>query len=228
MAYWAQMPCTPVQSKHRSRTIPLRYRCQMAPPSPVQLSRDALHTTTPTARSRTMHTYRRQMDPTVNWASMPCIPLHPLLDLGQCIYIEGRWINPSHLSIDDLHNTTPTARSRTVHIYRRQMDPPVNWAQMPCILLHPLLDPGQCLYIEGRWTPQSIKHRCLEYHYTSCGPPQSIEHRCSCILLHLLLDLGQCIYIEGRWTPSQSSIWCIEYHYTKYISIEGNGSPMQA
>ena len=51
------------------------------------------------------------------------------------IYISGRWT--PHLSIDALHTATPTARSRTMHIYSRQMDPP--------------------------W---SIDHRCLEYCYT--------------------------------------------------------------
>ena len=66
---------------------------------------------------------------------------------------------PSQLSTDALHTATPTARSRTMHIYRRQMDPPVNPAQMPSILLHPLLDLGQCIYIEGSWTPQlSMMH----------------------------------------------------------------------
>ena len=54
---------------------------------------------------------------------MPCILLFPLLDLVQCIYIEGRWI-PSQSSIDALHITTPTARYSTMHIYRRQTDPP--------------------------------------------------------------------------------------------------------
>ena len=138
---------------------------------------------------------------------MPCIPLHPLLDVVQCIYIEGRW-TPSQLSIDALHTTTPTARSRppsqsstdvlytttptarcsTMHIYRNQMDsqsinhrclaycythcqiytPPGNQAQMPCIPLHPLLDIVQCIYIEGTWTPKSIKYRCLAYCYTHC------------------------------------------------------------
>ena len=120
---------------------------------------------------------------------MPCIPLHPLLDLVQCIYIEGRW-TPNQLSTDALHTATPTARSSTMHIYSRQMNPPgqlsidalytttttarsstmhicrrqmdphsqlsidalytitptgrsrspVNQAQMPCIPIHPLVD----------------------------------------------------------------------------------------
>ena len=95
------------------------------------------------------------MDPPVNQGQMLCILLHPLLDIVQCIYIEGRWV-PSQLSIDALHTATPTARYITMHIYRgadgspsqsstdaldtvtctdrsstipiyrRQMDPPVN------------------------------------------------------------------------------------------------------
>ena len=148
---------------------------------PSQSSIDVLHTTKPTDRSRTVHIYRKQMDSWVNQAQMPSIPLHPLLDLGQCIYIEERW-PPSQSSIDTLHTATPTARSRTMHIYLRQMDlpvqssmdalntatpnilayhnaiwhrsSPVNRAQMSCILLQPLLDLVQCMYIEGRWTPQ--------------------------------------------------------------------------
>ena len=60
---------------------------------PSQSSTDALHTATPTAQSRLMHIYRRQMD-------------------------------PPHMSTDALHMATPTARSQTIHIYRRKMDPP--------------------------------------------------------------------------------------------------------
>ena len=105
---------------------------------PSQLNTDALHTTTPTAWSRTMHVYIEGRWTPLIWAQMPCILLHPLLDLGQYIYIEGRWT------------------------------PPIIGTQMPCILLHPLLDLRQCIYIEGRWTPQSFKHRCLTYCYTHC------------------------------------------------------------
>ena len=72
---------------------------------------------------------------------------------------------------------------------------------MPSIPLHPKLDLGQYIYKEGRWTPQSIGHRCLEYHYTSCCPSQSIKHEMPCIPPNPLIDLGQCLYIEGRWTP---------------------------
>ena len=44
---------------------------------------------------------------------------------------------PSQSSIDALHTTTPMARSRTMHVYRMQMD------------------------------PQSTEHTCIEYHYTT-------------------------------------------------------------
>ena len=44
-----------------------------------------------------------------------------------------------------------------MHIYidreRREIDPPVNRAQRPCILLPQLLDLVQCIKIEGRLTP---------------------------------------------------------------------------
>ena len=138
---------------------------------------------------------------------------------------------------------------------------PVNQVQMPCILLHPLLDLGQYIYIKRQMDPQSIKHICIEYQYTSCGPLQSIEHRCfpyhytqsqiqdntyiqnadgppshlsidvlHTITLHValpsqssrdalhtatpLLDLGQCIYIKRQMDPQSIKHICIEYQYT--------------
>ena len=184
---------------------------------------------------------------------MPCIPLHPLIDLGQCTYIKGRWtpqssehrcieycctkyisiaqcnpaqVIPSQLSTDDLHTATPTAGSRTMHTYRRQMNPQsfkhrylayhythyqiqnnayiqkadgslsqfrrdaLNTITLHMALLSQSSMDAQHtatltarsrtmhIYIEGRWNTQSIKHRYIEYHYISCGPPQSIEHRC--------------------------------------------------
>ena len=85
---------------------------------------------------------------------------------------------PSSLSsIHALHTATPTARYSTMHIYRRQMDPPVIQVQMPCIPLHPLLDPD---------------------------PPVNQAYM-PCIPLHPLLDMVQCIYIYRRQMdpPSQ-------------------------
>ena len=258
-------------------------QCYPAQVLPSQLSTDALHTATPTAGSRTMHTYRRQMNPqSFKHRCLAChythcqisenayiqktdgIPSHLCTDVlptvtpttrSRTMHVYRRQMNPqsikhrclaycythcqiqnnayiqkadgppsqssidalntttfhvalpSQLSTDVLHTVTPTTRSRIIHIYRRQMnplsfehrclaycythyqiqnnaciqkadEPPVNQAQMLSILLHSLLDLEQCIYIEGRWTTQSIKHRCIEYHYISCGPPQSIEHRC--------------------------------------------------
>ena len=168
---------------------------------------------------------------------MPCIPLHPLVDLVQCIYIGGRWTPqsikhrclaylythwqiqynayiqkadgpPSQSNIDALHTSTPTGRSSTMHIYRRQMDHQVNQVQMPCTPLHLLL----------ALDPQSIKHRCLAYCYThwqiQCnayiqkanGPPSQSRRDA----LHTATTTPRCstmhIYIEGKWTPSQSGI----------------------
>ena len=50
---------------------------------------------------------------------------------------------PSQSSIDALNTATP------------------NWAD--------LADIAQCTYMHGRYTPQSIEHRCLEYCYTKLG-----------------------------------------------------------
>ena len=45
------------------------------------------------------------------------------------IYVYIREIDPpSQLSTEALHSATPTARSSTMHIDRRQMIPPVNQA----------------------------------------------------------------------------------------------------
>ena len=46
--------------------------------------------------------------------------------------------------------------------------------------------------------PQSIEHRCLEYHYTKLGRYRTMH-----------------IYTKGRWTPLSIEHTCLEYHYTK-------------
>ena len=81
-----------------------------------QLSIDALHTTTPTVKSSTMHIYRRQIDYPFNLA------LKIYILLQQLLYLDPS----SQLSIDALHTTTPTVGSSTMHIYGRQMDHQVN------------------------------------------------------------------------------------------------------
>ena len=56
----------------------------------------------------------------------------------------------------------------------------------------------------GRWTPQSIEHRCLEYHYTKLGT----SHGRSIYIYR------QCTYTHGRWT-SPLEHRCLAYHYTR-------------
>ena len=66
--------------------------------------------------------------------------------------------------------------------------------------------------------PQSIKHRCLEYHYTKLGR----SSRYSIDALNTttpnwadLTDIAQCTYMHGRYTPQSTEHRCLEYHYTK-------------
>ena len=76
---------------------------------------------------------------------------------------------PSQSSIDALNNATPD--------------------------LADLADIAQCTYMHGRSTPQSIKHRYLEYHYTKLGRSSR--------------------YMYGRSTPQSIKHRCLEYCYTK-------------
>ena len=76
-----------------------------------------------------------------------------------------------------------------MHIYPWQIDPP---GQLSIDALNTAtpnlaqLMTEQCTYTYGRWTPQSIKHRCLEYCYTKLGRSIYIE---------------QCTYTYGRLNP---------------------------
>ena len=150
------------------------------------------------------------------------------------IYIREMDPPPSQSSIEALHNGTPTPRYSTMHIYRREMDSPVNEAEalhtatptarsrppvyqayMPCILLHPLLDLVQCIYIEGRWTPSQLSIDALHTTTpTARSRPPVYQAYMPCILLHPLLDIVQCIYMAGRWTPQSIEHKCLAYHYT--------------
>ena len=161
--------------------------------TPNQSSIDALNTTTPNWADL----------PPVNWAQMPWIPLHQTWQIYWQIYpqsIKHRCLEycytklgrstPHQSSIDALNTTTPNWADLPADL------PPINQALMPWILLH---QTGQ---IYWQIYPQSIKHRCLEYHYTKLGrsTPQSIEHRC---LEYHYTKLGRS---TGRSTPNQSSI----------------------
>ena len=169
---------------------------------------ESFHTATPTARSNKMHIYWRQIDPPVNWAQMPCILLHPLLDLVKCIYIEGRWTPsqlstdalyaatpttrsrlPSQLSTDALHTATPTARYSTMYIYRRQMKPPSQLSTDASLTATPTARYSTMHIYRRQMDPHS--HSSIDALHTSTPTARSNA-------MHL--------YIEGSWTPSQSSI----------------------
>ena len=126
-----------------------------------------------------------------------------------------------------------------MHIYPWQIDPapplPIEHRSLENQYTKEVSYIAQCTYTHGRLTPtpqlgtdalntttpnwadlltdlpQSIKHRCLEYHYTKCGistgksTPQSIEHRS---LEYHYTKLGQ-IY------PQSIKQRCLAYCYTK-------------
>ena len=101
---------------------------------------------------------------------------------------------PHQLSIDALKTDTPNLADILADL------PPINWAEMPWILLHQTWQ----IY------PQSIKHRCLEYCYTKLGRSsgRSIPHQLSIDALNTatpnLADL-----------PPSMEHRCLEYCYTK-------------
>ena len=117
---------------------------------PSQLSIDALHTATP------------------NFADLG--------DIAQCTYMYGR-PTPQSINYRCLeYHYTKLGRSRrysTMHIYAWQVYP---LSQLSIDALHTatpnladIADIAQCTYMHGILTPQSSKHRCLEYSYTTLG-----------------------------------------------------------
>ena len=84
------------------------------------------------------------------------------------------------------------------------------------------LIPFLCLWHIYIGPPQSIEHRCLEYHYTKyTGPPKSIEHRglefCYTAYIYIYIYI-YILYIYIYVGPPQSIEYrCLEYRYTKYI-----------
>ena len=113
---------------------------------------------------------------------------------------------PSQLSIDALNTDTPN--------------------------LADLADIAQCTYMHGRLPPQSIEHRCLEYHYNKCGRYSTMHiyawqtYPSSQLSIDAwntttpdladLADIVQCTYMHGRPTPQSIEHRCLEYHYNKY------------
>ena len=117
--------------------------------SPDLSSTGTMHTTAHTARSSKLHIYGRQMD-------LPSqSSIYALHIARKLLYLDSS----IQLSIYALHTTTPTARSNTMHTYRRQMDMP---SQSSIDALHTTTATARCRSL------QSIKHRCLAYHYTHC------------------------------------------------------------
>ena len=90
--------------------------------TPGQSITDALHTTTPTAQSQTIHIYRCRWTP--HHSSTDALHTTTPTARSWTMHIyRGRW-TPHHSSTDALHTTTPTARSWTMHIYRGSWTPP--------------------------------------------------------------------------------------------------------
>ena len=125
-----------------------------------------------------------------------------------------------------------------MHIYAWQMEPPSQSSIYSLNTTTPnlanLADKAQCTFMHGRLTPQSIKHRCLEYHYTMLGrssrystmhiyawqiypPSQSSIDALNSTTPNLvdLADIAQCTYKYGRLTPQPIDHICLEYRYTK-------------
>ena len=139
----------------------------------------------------TMHIYPWQMNP----PSPPPIKHRSLENhytkyisyIAQCIYTHGRLTPPLLQLIIDLWKTI-IPNKFDIYIYIAQ------WTYM---------------------TPQSIKHRCLEYCYTKLGrsTPHSIEHRCHA---YCYTKVGRYSgRSTSRYTPQSIKQQCLEYCYTK-------------
>ena len=115
-----------------------------------QLSTDALGTVTPNFTDLTdiaqytyMHGRLTPSQSSIDALNTATPHLADLADIAQCTYMHGRVTPPGQSNIHALNTATPN--------------------------LADLGDIAQCTYMHGRLTPQSIKHRCLEYHYTKLG-----------------------------------------------------------
>ena len=124
--------------------IPLHQNCQIYWQiyTPIQLSRDALHTAT-----RNLTGLLADLPPQSIMHS--CLEYH-YTNLGRSTpqSIEQRCLE---------YHYTKLARSTG------RSTPPVNWAEMPWIPVH------QTCQIYWQIHPQSIEQRCLEYCYTKLG-----------------------------------------------------------
>ena len=129
-----------------------------------------------------------------------------------------------------------SSRYSTMHIYTWQIYPPsqlsIDALNTATPNLAGLADIAQCTYMHDRSTPQSIEHRCLEYHcYTKLGrsstmhkyawqiylPSQSSIDALNTTTPNLaaLADIALCTYMHGRLTPQSIEHTCLKYRYTK-------------
>ena len=121
-----------------------------------------------------------QIDP-LTWAEMPCIPIYQTWQIYWQIYI-AKCTNtygilmplPLLQSIIGVWKTiTPNKFIySTIHIYPWQIEPTCLQASIDiCKTITSnkfQIYNIQCTYIHGKLTPP-IKHRCLQYHYTTLG-----------------------------------------------------------
>ena len=145
------------------------------------------------------------MDPLVNQAEMHAITLYHInFTTGSLAHIDskGRW-TPSQSGRDACHTTTPYKFYYWIYCtyrYQRQMDPPVNQAEMPAIPLSPTTGSIAHIDTKGRWTPQNqAEMPAIQLHHISFTTG-SIAH----------------IDTKGRWTPQSIKQRCLPYHFTNY------------
>ena len=218
--------------------------------TPIQLSIVALNITTPNladladiAQCTYTHGKLTPPPPPIEHRFLENHYTKYVLYIPQCIHIYGR-LNPHPWSIEHRcldYCYTKIGRSGrycTMHIYTKGRLTPSQLSIVALNITAPnladLADIAQCTYTHGRLTSQSIKHRCLEYHYTKAS--RSSRYSTMHIyplqidptpLLQLSIDLWKTItpnmFHIYPWqidpTPSPPTKHrSLENHYTKYIS----------
>ena len=148
-----------------------------------QLSIDALHTATPNladlediAQCTYTHGRLTPPPPPIKHRSLENHYTKYISYIAKCIYIYGRLTpTPSQSSIDALHTASLILADIAQWTYTHgRLIAPLSQLSIDAFTtatpnLAYLADIAQCTYTHGRLTSQSIKHRCLEYHYTKPG-----------------------------------------------------------
>ena len=165
--------------------------------TPHEVSIDALNTATPNladladiAQCTYMHGRSTPHEVSIDALNSTTPNLADLADIAQCTYTHGRLTPPLlQLSIDLWKTITPNMFHRslekplhqthfiysTLYIYLWQIDPPfpsqlsIDALTTATPNLADLADISQYTYMHGKWNPQSIEHRCLEFHYIKLG-----------------------------------------------------------